>query len=142
MWQTVRGHPGLLVSRPISELTFSQWLAAHQSKRDFNPSGFGNGPAKDGWYKFRWIRIIFTKGTSTENSSTNERWTMKDAFFTNIGGFILRTTDQAPFPIDAKQLHYLVSRGYLEWSKLDHRMIDDKNKVNGLLRTITICQIT
>lgn len=108
---------GVLCPEIIFELALGQWLSARQSILDFNSSGFGNRPAK-------------------------ERWTMKDAFFTDMGGFILHTRDQLPFPLDAKQLHYLVSRRYLTLPVLDHRVIEDKNKADGLLRAITLCQIT
>lgn len=133
---------GILCPELIFEIAFSQWLSARQSIRDFNSSGFGNRPAKDRWYKSRLIGNTSTDRTSTEDSCAEARWTMKEAFFTDMGGFILHTRDQLPFPIDAKQLHYLVSRRYLQLPILDHRVIEDKNKVDGLLRTITLCQIT
>lgn len=107
---------GVLCPELIFELAIGQWLSARQSIRDFNSSNFGKRPGK-------------------------ERWTMKEAFFTDMGGFVLHTRDQLPFPIDAKQLHYLVSRRYLKLPILDQRVIEDKNKVDGLLRTITVCQI-
>ena len=65
--------------------------------------------------------------------------TIKDA---DMGGFVFHTRDQLPFPIDAKQFHYLASRQYLLLPKLDYRVIEDKNKFHGLLRTIGLCQIT
>jgi len=133
---------GILCPELIFEIAFSQWLSARQSIQDFNSSGFGNRPAKDRWYKFKLIGNQSTEGTSIGNSCAEERWTMKEAFFADMGGFILHTRDQLPFPIDAKQLHYLVSRRYLKLPILDHRVIEDKNKVDGLLRTITLCQIT
>ena len=121
---------GVLCPELIFEFSFGQWLSARRSVRDFNSAGFGNRPAKEGWYKFRWPGKV------------KERWTMKEAFFTDMGGFILHTRDQLPFPLDAKQLHYLVSKRYLQMPMLHHRAIEDKNKVDGLLRAITICQIT
>ncbi|KAM0801263.1 hypothetical protein BDR22DRAFT_804948 [Usnea florida] len=104
---------GVLCPELIFELALGQWLSARQSVRDFNPSDSGN-----------------------------KRWTMKDAYFADMGGFILHTRDQLPFPLDSKQLHYLVSKQRLSLPVLDHRVIQDKNKVDGLLRTITLCQIT
>ena len=121
---------GVLCPEIIFELAFAQWISARQSVRAFNAAGFGNRPAKERWYKVRWVGTV------------KERWTMKEAFFTDMGGFILHTRDQLPFPLDAKQLHYLVSKRYLQLPVLHHRAIDDKNKVDGLLRTITVCQIT
>ena len=68
-------------------------------------------------------------------------WTMSHAFFADMGGFILYTKDWTPFPINAKQLHYLVVEGYVAFPALDKRVIADKNKADGLLRLITIIQI-
>ena len=121
---------GVLCPELIFEIAFGQWLSARQSVQDFNSAGFGNRPTKERWYKFRRAGNVV------------ERWTMKEAFFTEMGGFVLHTRDQLPFPLDAKQLHYLVSKRYLQLPMLDHRAIEDKNKSDGLLRTITICQIT
>lgn len=132
---------GILCPEMIFELALGQWLSARQSIRDLNSSSLGGRSSEDKWYKIRWIENMSTKGTSTGNSCARQRWTMKDAFFTDMGGFILHTRDQLPFPIDAKQLHYLVSKRYLELPELDHRVIEDKNKVDGLLRIITLCQI-
>ncbi len=108
---------GFLCPEMIFEIALGQWLSARQSVTDFDSSGFGNRSIKGGW-------------------------TMKEAFFTDMGGFILHTRDQLPFPPDAKQLHYLVSRQYLKLPILDHRELEDKNKVDGFLRAITLCQIT
>lgn len=68
------------------------------------------------------------------------QWTMTHAFYADMGGFILQTRDWKPFPVDAKQLHYLVTEGYVEFPKLQKQGIADKNKVDGLLRIITLCQ--
>ncbi|MCJ1303479.1 hypothetical protein MMC08_006289 [Hypocenomyce scalaris] len=58
-----------------------------------------------------------------------------------MGGFVLHTRDWTPFPIDAKQLHYLVTRGYVKFPMITKRMIADKNKVDVLLRLLTLGQI-
>ena len=57
-----------------------------------------------------------------------------------MGCYVLLTKDQESFPIDAKQLHYLVTRKYVEFPKTTKAMIKDKNKVDGLLRIVTVCQ--
>ncbi|KAI9727230.1 MAG: hypothetical protein M1834_008490, partial [Cirrosporium novae-zelandiae] len=61
-------------------------------------------------------------------------WTMSHAFFADMGGFIIQFSDCISFPVDAEQLHYLISKGYLEYPKLDKAMIDDKNKADNLSR--------
>ncbi|KAL1979410.1 hypothetical protein VTN96DRAFT_6053 [Rasamsonia emersonii] len=75
------------------------------------------------------------------HASGYTQWTMTHAFYADMGGFVLQTRDWTPFPIDAKQLHYLVTEGYIDLPKLDKRVIVDKNKVDGMLRFITLCQI-
>lgn len=75
------------------------------------------------------------------HASNHTGWTMSHAFFADMGGFVLRTKDEHIFPIDAKQLHYLVSEGHVKFPSLDKRMIADRNKVNGGLRIITLFQI-
>ena len=133
---------GVLCPELIFELALGQWFSARQSIIDFNASGFGGASAKDKWYESIRIKKMYAKGTHTAQNHAQGRWTMKDAYFTDMGGFILHTRDQLPFPIDAKQLHYLVSRWHLPLPVLNHRVIEDKNKVDGLLRFITLCQIT
>lgn len=70
-----------------------------------------------------------------------DQWTMKHAFFADMGGFVLHTKDWTPFPIDAKQLHYLVTNNYVKFPTVEKRKIADKNKVDGLLRIVTFCQL-
>ncbi|KAI4240915.1 MAG: hypothetical protein LQ352_007540 [Teloschistes flavicans] len=64
------------------------------------------------------------------------------AFFADMGGFRLQTRNSEPFPIDARQLLYLVRKGYVQQPVFKPRMIDDKNKVDVLLRAIILCQIS
>lgn len=59
---------------------------------------------------------------------------MRHAFFADMGGFALEAPDCVAFPLDAQQLFYLVSKGYLAYPKLDKAVIDDKNKASGLSR--------
>ena len=113
---------GVLCPEVVFTLAVGQWLSARRSVKDFKATDLIIGSAKAG--------------------DTKERWTMKEAFFADMGGFILHTRDQLPFPLDAKQLHYLVSRRYLKLPDRNHQMIEDKNKVDGLLRTLTLWQTT
>ena len=131
---------GVLCPEIIFELALGQWLSARHSLTDINALGPRDRLRKDKWHASRKMGSIFSKETQTEDSSARGRWTIKDAFFADMGGFVLHTRDQLPFPLDAKQLHYLVSKQHLQLPKLDHRVIEDKNKVDGLLRAITLCQ--
>lgn len=70
-------------------------------------------------------------------------WSMKHAFLADMGGFVLHPRGWVPFPLNAKQLHYLVDKGYIPYKAvgLDKHVIEDKNKSDGLARFITIFQI-
>ncbi len=53
-----------------------------------------------------------------------------------MGGFVIQTPNWPLFPIDSKQLFYLVSNGYLPYPEHDKSIIDDKNKADGLSRYV------
>ncbi len=76
------------------------------------------------------------------------KWTMTHAFYADMGGFKLRIKEGSEFPdkllefpIDAKQVHYLWTEGYIEAPKITREDIRDKNKVDMVLRVFTIFQI-
>ena len=69
------------------------------------------------------------------------QWSMRHAFFADMGGFILRSPDFPPFPVDSQQLAYLVHEGYLPYPEVDGQTIWDTNKADGFARTITLLQI-
>jgi hypothetical protein len=94
------------------QIAFGQYASARQSVSDFAAAG-------------------------------DREWTMAHAFYADMGGFILQTHDNFPaIPINAKQLLWLVQKGIIERPKVDTRAIKDKNKVDGLLRLITLCQVS
>ncbi|MCJ1307985.1 hypothetical protein MMC25_001635 [Agyrium rufum] len=70
-------------------------------------------------------------------------WTITHAFFADMGGFTLETLDFPPFPLNAKQVHYLLSKGYLDHKSIviDKHIIDDKNKQETFVRLLTCAQI-
>ena len=69
------------------------------------------------------------------------QWSMRHAFFADMGGFVLRSPDFPPFPVDSQQLAYLVEKGYLTYPEVDGQTIWDKNKADGFARIITLLQI-
>lgn len=68
-------------------------------------------------------------------------WTLRHSFFVDMGGLHLRCPDQPPFPINSRQLHYLITRGYAAYPSIKENQIRDRNKVDGTLRLITLIQI-
>lgn len=127
------------------ELTFSfaygQWLQARQSVQDISEAAPGESSALEKQTKSQKMKRIFTCTESLSEGRGPRSWTMKEAFFAEMGGFRLRTMDFEAFPLDAKQIHYLVSNGHMDLPTLTGRVIEEKNKADGLLRAITLCQI-
>lgn len=71
-------------------------------------------------------------------------WTIQHGFFADMGGFVLQPPDFVPFPLTAPQVHYLVTRGYIDISDvlLTRSEIEDKNKFDTLTRIITMVQLS
>ncbi|KAA8650406.1 uncharacterized protein ATNIH1004_003092 [Aspergillus tanneri] len=68
-------------------------------------------------------------------------WTMTHAFYADMGGFLLNGPGiDVPFPIDAKQLLFLVEQGYLECPQIGRKDIGDRNKSDGVARCFAVCQ--
>ena len=132
---------GFLCPELVFEIALGQWLSARQSVRDFNSALLERRPAVSKSNKLAFVKSTFFNGIRRGSSRADDKWTMEQAFFADMGGFVLHTRDQSQFPLDAQQLFYLVSKGYLERPIFNHRELEEKNKVDGLLRTITLCQI-
>ena len=68
-------------------------------------------------------------------------WTMRHGFYANMGGFILHPRDSQPFPVNAKQLKYLVTRGYItNWPLITEKEVWDKSKQDRFQKTLTLLQ--
>jgi hypothetical protein len=68
-------------------------------------------------------------------------WTIRHAFFADMGGIVVAPPDFAPFPVDSQQLAYLVERKYLELPDLSADDIRSMNKADGLARVVTMAQM-
>ncbi|KAI9727650.1 MAG: hypothetical protein M1828_005878 [Chrysothrix sp. TS-e1954] len=85
----------------------SQFLMACKTKKQFQALGYEKGP---------------------------KRWTLTHSFYAEMGGFLVQPADGSrAFPVDGQQLHYLVSKGYVEYPQVNQNDIKDKNKSDGLL---------
>ncbi|KAK2754576.1 hypothetical protein FQN54_006977 [Arachnomyces sp. PD_36] len=73
-------------------------------------------------------------------TAERSEWTIKHAFFADMGGFFLKAPNFPAFPIDADQLYYLISKGYVEYPEIAKDVLSEKNKVDGLSRAITLIQ--
>lgn len=110
-------------------------------------------------YKLRWqlFAIFFpeiitcmaaeqwesaNQGVQAFNRIGYPQWTMRHAFFADMGGFLLQSPDAPSFPVDSDQLAYLVDMKYLPCPAVDEMAIRDRNKADGFARFITTVQMT
>lgn len=68
-------------------------------------------------------------------------WTLRLGFFADMGGFVLKTADGDSFPLNAKQLHWLVVNGHIEYPDKHAAEVSDKSKQDRLAKAITAFQI-
>ncbi|KAI0841331.1 hypothetical protein F5Y06DRAFT_261297 [Hypoxylon sp. FL0890] len=87
----------------------------------------------------QWSRARHS--VSAFHSSGFNNWTMRMAFFADMGGFVLETSDCDPFPVNAKQLHWLVVNNHIDYPDIKNEEIWDKSKQDRLARAITSFQI-
>ena len=80
------------------------------------------------------------------NLRQDDRWTMKHAFYADMGGFALRTRDGVVFFLDSKQIAWLLEHGCISATQfeqtflLDPKSIDDRNKSDTFVRILAIGQ--
>lgn len=67
-------------------------------------------------------------------------WTVKDAFIANMGGLVAQINGDAPVGINARQLLWMIKAQRLGVPRAQLTALRDKNKVDGLLRLITLIQ--
>ena len=67
-------------------------------------------------------------------------WTLRHAFFVDMGGILLKPKDSTPFAVSARQLVYLVQNKYLEFPTITVEEIWDKSKADALSKLLTLLQ--
>ena len=109
-------------------------------------------------YKLRWqlFAIFFpevvTSMAAEQWESANQsverfkrlgypQWTMRHAFFADMGGIVLQSPDMPPFPVDSNQLAYLVENQYLKYPEIGSITLNERNKADGFARLVTCVQI-
>lgn len=65
-------------------------------------------------------------------------WTMTHAFYADMGGFHVRPPDFKSFPANAKQIHYLITHGYLHMPSITVEDIMVRSKADGATKLVTI----
>ncbi|KAK1710799.1 hypothetical protein BDP67DRAFT_520873 [Colletotrichum lupini] len=69
-----------------------------------------------------------------------KKWTLKHAFFVDMGGIHLKSPDYGRFPINAAQLLYLIKDEYVVYPDMEAMAISERNSVDALSRIITVWQ--
>lgn len=69
-----------------------------------------------------------------------DQWTVRHGFYANMGGFHLKPNGSASFPINAKQLHYLLENGYISFPEFTAKDVWDKSKADGFQKLFTCIQ--
>ena len=55
-----------------------------------------------------------------------------------MGGYHLQAPGYPTFPLGGNQLYFLISNGYVEFPPEDETDIDDRNKRDGLARSVEV----
>ncbi|KAL8834439.1 MAG: hypothetical protein Q9170_003735 [Blastenia crenularia] len=70
----------------------------------------------------------------------SEKWSVRHGFYANMGGFVLQPSDWTAFPINSKQLHWLLQRGHVDYPALTAKEVWDKSKADGFQKSLTCLQ--
>jgi hypothetical protein len=61
-------------------------------------------------------------------------WSLTHAFYADMGGIHVQHRAWKSFPVNAKQLHYLVTRGHMVYPEVPLKEIKARGKTDGLSR--------
>ena len=75
------------------------------------------------------------------HSYGHDKWTLRLAFFADMGGFFLQCPGSDCFPLNAKQLHWLVINDFVPYPETTVAEIWDKSKQDRLAKFIMTFQI-
>ncbi|KAJ9624826.1 hypothetical protein H2203_004776 [Taxawa tesnikishii (nom. ined.)] len=66
-----------------------------------------------------------------------QQWTLRLAFFADMGGFVLCPSQSESFPLNAKHVYWLVVNGHIEYREVTAADIWDKSKQDTFTKAIT-----
>lgn len=67
-------------------------------------------------------------------------WTLRHAFFADMGGILLQPMESKAFLVNSRQLAYLVQGGYVRYPEISEAEIWDKSKADTMTKGITLVQ--
>ena len=129
------------------------WTSLH-----LNIPGLGESNLQRGLRRLRWLVQAFLapefilglatgqkaearRSISLWKDSKYKEWTIHHGFYATMGGFVLQPRDSKPFPVDYKQLHYLVSRGYVPFPDITETKIRNMGKQDTFQKILTLLQL-
>ncbi|KAF2231874.1 hypothetical protein EV356DRAFT_535048 [Viridothelium virens] len=92
-----------------------------------------------------WESAHFSVARFKELRQDN-KWTLKHAFFADMGGYMLQTSDDVKFFLNAKHIIWLLEHGAISTAQfeerilLDSKTIDDRNKSDIFTRVFAVSQ--
>ena len=136
----------------LTTLAFCVWTILHLNVPASTDTDLKVFVRRSRWMMFAILApelvMLFACGqwTSAKRSvadmqnSGHQSWTLTHAFYADSGGFVLYSDDWVPFPITAKQLHYLVEYHYIPMPTISRKEIWDKSKADLFAKTIASAQ--
>lgn len=116
----------------------SQWVGARRCVKDFASLSTAAGPVDDPEHQSTTNPVA----SELEKEEKKEVIDMPKAFYIDMGGFRVKPKDGECFPVNGKEMYWLVKEGWVQQPLFKPSMVEDKNKVDPLLRVITILQIS
>ncbi|KIW91061.1 uncharacterized protein Z519_07955 [Cladophialophora bantiana CBS 173.52] len=71
----------------------------------------------------------------------DERWTLRHAFYANMGGFRLRDSTGQVYIVTAKHINHLVRKRYIDLPRITPLEINDRSKSDSLAKFLAIMQV-
>ena len=128
---------GIICPEILLSMGASQWAGAQRCVKDFaklaNEAGAVNNPENQG--------LVNSCDSTWEKCNEKEVIDMPKAFYIDMGGFRIKPKNTDSFPTNGRDMYWLVKEGLVKQPLFKPSMIEDKNKVDPLLRMITIFQI-
>ncbi|QIW97344.1 hypothetical protein AMS68_002862 [Peltaster fructicola] len=70
----------------------------------------------------------------------HDEWSLRHAFYADMGGFLLKTTDRECFPVNSVHIHWLVEHKHIPFPSTTRAEIEDKSKADVFAKSITLMQ--
>lgn len=129
------------------------WTSLHLNLPALDEHNIQRGFRKPRWMVQAFVAPEFILGLATGQKvearrsiswwkdSEFHQWTIYHGFYATMGGFILQPRDSKPFPINYKQLHYLVTRGYVQYPGITETRIRNMGKQDTFQKILTLVQL-